>query len=313
MRTFFVLAFLSSSAVHAKLVDGIAAIINGDVITFSEVDERTSLAHQDRAHALADLVGERLLEADVRSLHLEVTPDELDRAVDEVRKENNLDADRFEQALKSQGLTMERYRAQLSKQIARMKLMQVKVKGKVTISDEDVKTTYRQETATAASLVHARHLFVAVKEGSPIADVQAGRTKAERALAEIKAGKEFAVAAKQYSDAPTAHLGGDLGFIRRGELLPEIEQAAFALAPGQVSEVIRARGGFHLVKVEEKKLDAPPDFEHAKDAIRERLMRAALEKEAQRYVQQLRKEASVEVKLQGADGKAIELPAPAGP
>lgn len=319
MNRLLLAALLVPLAANAEILDGAAAIVNGDLITLQDVDARAApdLARVGanaearaniRVGALDVLIGERLLEAEIKTLQLEVTSDELDHAVEEVRKQNNLDEAHFAEALTGQGLTMAAYKEQLKKQLARMKLLQIRVKSRVKVSDEDLKNAYAREVATAPITVKARHIFVAVPATASPEQVKVAEQKAERALSELKAGKDFAVVARDLSDGPTAKLGGDLGWIKRGDMLPEIEKAAFALEPGQVSGLIRARGGFHLVKVDDKKREAPPDFEAAKAELSDRLTREQLDKESDKYLVQLRKDAHVDVKMRGLDGKVVKLP-----
>jgi len=111
-----------------------------------------------------------------------------------------------------------------------------------------------------------------------------------------KPGVDFAELAKKKSEGPSAADGGDLGFFRRGVMVPEFERAAFNLPVGGVSDPIRTKFGWHVIKVEERRALAAKGFDDLKDQIRNKLLQQQLEKYTDQYVQELRAQAVVEEK-----------------
>ena len=112
-----------------------------------------------------------------------------------------------------------------------------------------------------------------------------------------KPGTDFAALARKKSEGPSAANDGDLGFFRRGVMVPEFERAAFTLPLGGVSEPIRTKFGWHVIKVDERRTIPPKPFEEVKDQLREKLLRGQLEKYTEQYIQELRAQAVVEEKL----------------
>jgi peptidyl-prolyl cis-trans isomerase SurA len=128
--------------------------------------------------------------------------------------------------------------------------------------------------------------------------VEAARLKAVALMDEAKVpGVDFAELAKKKSEGPSAADGGDLGFFKRGVMVPEFEKAAFTLMPGSVSEPIRTKFGWHVLKVEERKSMAAPPLDEVKEQLKERMLRAQLEKYTEQYVQELRAAAVVDVRI----------------
>ena len=128
----------------------------------------------------------------------------------------------------------------------------------------------------------------------------AARAKADAALRRIREGESFAKVARDVSDGPTAKEGGDLGYFRRGQMLAELEQAAFALQPGEISSLIRVtgnHGGFHLVTVEDRRQIAARPLAEVQEEIRNRIAGESVMKEREHYLAQLRKTAQVDEKL----------------
>lgn len=308
---------LVPSAARGELVDRVAAVVNGEIIPLSEVNARAApelrlhatepdperrgeLRSQALRKALDALIGERLMEAQIREFGLEVSDAEVELAMDDVKRQNNIDASQFEGLLAQEGYNLASYRAFMKKHLARMKLVNLKVRSRVRIGDEDLKAEYarvsRDESADGE--VRARHLLVQLPSTPTPEQVEAGRAKALALAAEARRpGADFAALARSKSEGPSAADGGDLGFFRRGVMVPEFERAAFALPVGGISEPVRTKFGWHVLKLEERRALPPKPFEAVKEALRERMLREQLERLTKRYIDELRAAALVEIKL----------------
>ena len=172
------------------------------------------------------------------------------------------------------------------------------------VTDAAVRARYDQQIASrpAEEEVHARHILVPTE------------AEARAALAEVRGGADFAEVARRRSTGPGSREGGDLGFFRRGDMVPEFAAAAFALQAGQISEnPVQSPFGWHVIKVEERRQATPPAFEEVAQAIRQQL----LEAEVQGAVERARAAAQVErFNLDGSTPRptdAAEPPAPAAP
>jgi peptidyl-prolyl cis-trans isomerase C len=128
--------------------------------------------------------------------------------------------------------------------------------------------------------IKARHILVENEED------------AKAVIEELAGGADFATVASEKSIGPSASQGGDLGFFGKGSMVPEFEEAAFALEPGQVSETpVQTQFGWHVIKVEERREQAPPSFEEVEAQLSQEIQREAV----QEMVQGLRDEAEVEI------------------
>lgn len=313
----FISVALTALVSQAELVDRVAAVVNNDVITLSEVEARIApdaqrlrnegdatkrgeLKAQLLKRGLDMLVGERLMESQVKELNIEVADSEIEMGMEDVKKQNNITAEQFEGLLAQEGYTLSSYKAFMRKHLARLKLVNLKVRSKVKISDEDLKAEYARWSHEESSEfeVHARHLLVQVAAKATPEQVEAARVKAVALRNEAaKPGTNFAELAKKKSEGPSAADGGDLGFFRRGVMVAEFERAAFTLPVGGISEPIRTKFGWHVLKVEEHKTLAAPPLEEVKDQLRDKMLRGQLEKYTEQYVQELRAAAVVVVKI----------------
>ncbi len=307
-----------ATSARAELVDRVAAVVNRDIIALSEVQERAApeLARlgqlpdpKKRAEARAQvmkqaldlLIGERLIETEIRELGLTATNAEVDETMTSVRQQNNVtDMAQFQEMLAREGYSLESYREFLRKQIARSRLMQMKVTPKVKVAEEDLKAAYAQYSRLEGedAEVHARHILVSVDPKATPEQVEAARKRALAIVEEARRpGMDFAALARARSEGPSAADGGDLGFFRRGVMVPAFERVAFNLKQGEVSEPVRTNFGWHVLKVEERRTVGVVSYEEMRPKLEAQLRQQKTEKFVDQYIQELRKKAVVEVKL----------------
>lgn len=173
-----------------------------------------------------------------------------------------------------------------------------------SVTDEAVQARYNQDIAgkPGEEEVHARHILV---------DNEAD---AKKIIGQLKGGADFAALAKQYSKDPSgAQQGGDLGFFKKDEMVPEFAAAAFAMQPGQVSQnPVHSQFGWHVIQVVERRRASAPSFADARDELRQRMIQEGVQK----AVSKARAAASVEkFNLDGSQLRATDTaeppPAPA--
>ncbi|MBJ6760314.1 peptidylprolyl isomerase [Myxococcaceae bacterium JPH2] len=306
------------TAARAELVDKVVAVVNRDVISLSELEQRAAPEMQrfnaerdarKRAEArsqvlkttLDTLIGEKLMEGEIQQLGITATDAEVEELVADVRKQNNItDAAQFEQLLAGEGLTLPRYRDMMRKRILRDRLLRMKVGPKVKVTEEDLKAAYAQYSRLEGedTEVHARHILVQVDAKATPEVVEAARKKAEGIAQEARRpGMDFSALARARSEGPSAADGGDLGFFKRGVMVAAFEKAAFSLKDGEVSEPIRTNFGWHILKVEERRNVKVASYDEMKPKLESKLLQEKTEKFLDQYVQELRSKANVEVKL----------------
>jgi peptidyl-prolyl cis-trans isomerase SurA len=314
---FAALVLLAGAGARAELVDRVAAVVNNDVITLSEVERRAApeLARVDqeatgperaqkRAAALKKIldtmIDEKLVDNELKELKVSIGDKEVDAAVEEVKKSYNLTDDQLSQAVSREGFTVAEYREQMRKQIGRYKLISEKVRKNVKVSDADVQSEYDRMTRAEGEdyEVHVRHILIAVSRAATQAQVDEARRKATAIAAEARQpGVDFADLAKKRSEGSSSSDGGDLGFFKRGTMVPEFERVAFNLKTGEVSDPLRTQFGWHVLKLEEiRKLGMKPLAE-VRPEIEDRLRRQQADRLTSQYMETLRNAAVVEKKI----------------
>ncbi len=147
------------------------------------------------------------------------------------------------------------------------KLIEVEVHNKAIPTEEDLMRTY-EERGGDREEIRTRHIMAAVPAGAPEEEDREKREKIEKVLAMAGKGEDFAELAREYSEGPSAPRGGDLGFRPKGTVDPDYEEAAFALQPGEISDIVRTKFGYHIIKLEERRIRTIDDV---RDNLKESL------------------------------------------
>ncbi len=299
-----------------RVLNRVAGLVNGEVITLRELEERAGpelprIENQpegparERARArvlrqaFESLVAERLFSGQVAALGVEIGESEIDNVIADVKKRNNLDDARLDEALASQGMDRPTYRKAVKRDLESMRILQLKIRSKVKVSDEDVKNywqTHPQEFR-ADEEVRVRHIFLALTPEAGPAEVARVRERADRVLARLRRGEEFGMVARQASEGPSAGDGGELGWLRRGTVQPDVEKVAFGLQPGQISEPIRTRSGFQILQLEDRRGGGPKPLDEVKEEIRDRLVNEQGDTYRTQFIAELKKDAVIDVKM----------------
>jgi len=306
-------------AAEAAVLDRIAAVVNNDVITLSEVQEEAlpqiqkitkdyvepeldaQLAKVYQQH-LDGLIVRRLQLQEARKEQLVPSASEVNAALEDLKKKNGLKTDdELKRALATEGLTLDGFRRRVGEQLALSRIALKAVRNKILFDEREIRQYYEahQDQFRRTPEVTIRHILVNLPPQASLEGPAKARAKAEEALAKLRAGAEFAEVARAYSDGPTAQSGGMLGTLHRGELAPELEEVAFTIPVGEVSDIIQTNTGLNIIKVESRKLEPVAPLEEARDKIREALLDQKYESKNKEWIEELKRKASIQVRLHG--------------
>lgn len=258
-------ADLAASVVHHG--DGVAAIVNDTVISDYDLRQRMALfiatsgvkPSQDSLNAIRDQVLKELETEQMQLLeakkdNISVSSSEVDKAIDDILKSNHLSMDQLKSVLSQGGVDIATLRSQISVQIAWSKLVQDQLGDRVHVSPTDVEAELariKQESNKPSYLVS--EIFQAVDSPDQDAKVQKDMADLD---SQIQLGAPFSSVARQFSQNPTAAAGGDLGWVQDGQLPAELANRLKTMNAGDVSEPIRAAGGYYILQLRDKQQPA---------------------------------------------------------
>lgn len=307
----------SSSAVPTEtpprglVLDRVVASVNDEAITLSEVQEegqpvirkifqdfvgpeRERRVEEAQQRLMDDLIDRRMMYQVAKQDGLTPSPAEVQGAIDELKRNNNAtDEAQFRALLKAEGLTVEQIRRSIAERLAIGRLLIRQIRSSIILSEEELLKTYQEnkQKFQREPSAEIEHILFPIDPGQ---DEAAARARAEEALAKIRGGADFAQVGKEVASTPGRGQSDQLT-VRRGELAPEIEAAAFGLSPGEVSEPIRTAGGFHLIKVLRVQAEPFIPFAEVRDQVREQLFQEKFDAKRKDWLVTLRARSSIHV------------------
>ncbi|MBF0448633.1 MAG: peptidylprolyl isomerase [Magnetococcales bacterium] len=246
--------------------------VKSQIITQSEIDEATApiLARIRAAGEQVDyakiaekardgLILIALQQQMAEQYSITVTEEEIDVVVANVERNNKLEPGSLINVLRNQGINPDQYREELGRKLLQSRLVKLIIKPLVSVSDEEVENLYQQTVSNEAGIEELRlgQILLELDPDTPDYQVKAIAEKALELSKRLKQGESLTSLASQFSNDPTGLNGGDMGWFKRGQLIPAIETAVFRLETGGVTLPIRTPQGFHIFTVIERRITRP--------------------------------------------------------
>ncbi|HXZ48381.1 MAG TPA: peptidylprolyl isomerase [Usitatibacter sp.] len=250
-------------------IDRIVAVVNDDVITQNELNERIALVVRQLqreggqpppADALARQILERMINDRVqlqlaKDTGIKVDDLTLDRTIERIAQQNKMSLTEFRAAIERDGINYARFRDDIRNEITIARLRERDVDNQVVVTDAEVETELARQAheSDAGTEYELSHILVSVPQQASAEQIEARRQRALQALAQLRSGANFAQVAAQYSDAPDALQGGSLGWRESSRLPTLFLDALQRMKPGDVSDILKSPNGFHIVKVVDRR------------------------------------------------------------
>jgi parvulin-like peptidyl-prolyl isomerase len=309
---------LLSLPVYAEVVDRIVAVVNDDIITLHDFNEafepyrknientykgndKDVLIKQTKETFFQRLIDNILIgqEAKRTGINASVKEEDVMGVIQDMLTKQNLSMQDFLKNLAAEGSSIESMKKDIRSQIVRMRLLRREVKDKIIVSDSEIGTYYNEHSQEyeGKESVRMKQLLLML---SPKADENVKmklKNEALRLRELIMKGESFDLLVAKYSQGPAAAQGGDVGFIEKGTIIPEVEAVAFSLPVDQVSEVIGSSMGFHIIKVVDKKGAGLKPIAMVREEIKSIIVEEKLDKKFEEWISSVRAKSHIEMKL----------------
>ncbi len=297
------------------IVDRIAAIVNQEVITLSEVEkwsvplqkeieaadrlEKREKVNEICRKVLEKLVEDKLIEQEAKKTGIKVSSKEVESTIEEIKRQNGSTQEELEKALAKEGMTLEAFKQQIEKRLLRNRLVSWSVKVEPKAGEKELLDFYQKHVdryQTRLTYRPGHILFAVPKEATP-EEVGEVRRKCQQVLEKIKKGQDFGEMAILYSQDASSKDRGDLGYFKKGELLPAFEKEATRLKVGEVSGIVRTQFGFHIIRLLDRKGGGPAPFEEVKEKVQADYYEKEMEKAFKEFLSKLKEKSVIEMKL----------------
>ena len=261
-------AWAQRKTTQVQFIDRIVAVVNSDIITAYELEERIQLVKrqlegQKIAPPPQDVLEKQLLERMINEkvqlqfaseTGIRVDDAALDQAIGRIAEGNRMPLDQLRQALEKDGVSFAKFRENIRNEITLARIKEREADNRVVVSDSELEGYFANQTQKGNDTEYnLAHILIQVPDQANAEKIQERKKIAERALAELKKGVDFSQVSATFSDAPDALQGGEIGW-RAASRLPQLfTDALNTLQPGEVSPLLRSPNGFHLLKLNDKR------------------------------------------------------------
>jgi peptidyl-prolyl cis-trans isomerase SurA len=296
---------LAAGSTAADVVERVVATVDNEAIFLSDLRTRAAPFLPQVANAATDterkarlkelyeellnyLIDEQLIRQLATSSGVRITDADVSNAIENLRMQNNLTEQQFQQALVQQGLTEAQYRRDLKRQLLRLKVLNERVRSRVNVTEEEVRARYEQRARGEGSAMrfHVSHFVVPVAHGVSAIELAAKRQEAV-ALRDTLTPENFEARAQELG-------GGDLGWLSEGDLPENLEVALVPLNPGDISDPVRGGAGFHIFFLKDRKIgDDFPTYDEMKQELYREMLDDAMIKQEKVFLDEVRRKAVI--------------------
>jgi peptidyl-prolyl cis-trans isomerase SurA len=324
----FAVVLVPQASAQAKgtVIEEIVVRVNNSAITLSDIQKAEQSMHEEIVHdcqgcppekvdeiykekqkdLLRDLIDQALLVERSKDMGISVETDVIKR-LDEIRKQNNLGSmEEFEKAVESQGMGWEDFKAQIRNSLLTQEVIRREVGSHINIPNEDVKKYYEehQKDFVRPEQVALSEIFLSTEGKSP-EEMASVEKKAEDLRNRVVKGEDFNEIAKHFSEGSTAKDGGVLGVFEHGQLSKQLEDIAFKMNKGQMTDVIQTKTGFEVLRVEAHFQAGLQPLDKVENEIMNRIYSQKMQPTMREYLGQLREQSYVMVKPGYTDTAAV--------
>ncbi|MFN3395522.1 MAG: peptidylprolyl isomerase [Thermodesulfovibrionales bacterium] len=308
MVLLFVISFttLSMATTMPFLLDRVVAVVDKEVITWSELyramefesgmdfrnvneADKKRFFKDNEAKFLETLIDRRLQLQAAKKLDISVSSEEVNEAIEGIKKKYNLSDKDFNESLKAEGMNIDEYRKRLAEQITLSKVVNQQVRSKIIVSEEEINDYISKNKGSSYRI---RQILIKKTKDR---DRDSMMAKAQEALSRIRAGEEFSAVAFSLSEDPSAKTGGELGMINKELLSREFLDVLSRMNVGDVSEPFWTDKGLHIIKLDEK-IEAKTQDE-MKEMARKKLFENKFNEAYRGWIRSLRERAFIEIRL----------------
>ena len=308
--------FFLSAKIHAEVVDKIVAFVNDEIITMHELNNAfdsykkkieesyegqnlTKVMTEARLFVLNRLIDQSLVEQQAKKAGIVVKDDEVMDSIKDYLARRKIKMEDLLAGLAKEKSNIETYKKDVKTQLVTMRLIRNEIKSKIAVTEEEIGSYYlkHRDEYEGKEAVRIKQIMIPFPQNIDLEKKEKLRKNMDVIHKRLMDGESFDALAADYSQGIAAETGGDVGFVERGMILPDVEKVAFSLKKNEISNVIESHVGFHIIKLVDKRGAGVQPLEAVRLEIQSKIEDEKMEKKYLEWITELRNKSHIEIKL----------------
>ncbi len=309
--------FISVPAM-AEIMERIVAVVNGDVITLTELNsafepfekriqegykgpDKEKIITENRLAMLNKMIDNIIIDQEAKKSQMIVKDEEVTDTVNDYLSRRKMKMEDLITELAKENSSLEAHRKEVKAHLLRMRLLRREIKSKVAVTEDEIGEYYRKnrDAYEGREAVRIRQILILFPKGADTKTKAKLREEMDAIYKRLLNGEQFDLVAVQYSQGPSAATAGDLGFLEKGSMLPAVEGVAFGLKKDEISKVIESPIGLHIIQAVDRRGAGIKPIESVREEIKAKLEEEKIDKKYEEWIKELRRKSLIEIKLQG--------------
>ena len=309
--------FISVPAI-AEIMERIVAVVNGDVITLSELNsafepfakrieegykgpDKEKIIAENRLAMLNKMIDNIIIDQEAKKSQMIVKDEEVTDTINDFLSRRKMKMEDLINELAKENSSIEAHRKEVKAHLLRMRLLRREIKSKVAVTEEEIGEYYRKnrDAYEGKEAVRIKQLLILFPKSADVKTKAKLREEMDAIHKRLLKGEPFDLLAAQYSHGPSAAVFSDLGFLEKGSMLPDVEGVALGLKKDEISKVIESPVGLHIIQALDRRGAGIKPIESVREEIKAKLEEEKIDKKYDDWIKELRRKSLIEIKLQG--------------
>lgn len=308
--------FISVPAI-AEIMERIVAVVNGEVITLSELNsafepfgkrieegykgpDKEKVIAENRLAMLNKMIDNIIIDQEAKKSQMIVKDEEVTDTINDLLSRRKMKMEDLVNELAKENSSLEAHRKEVKAHLLRMRLLRREIRSKVAVTEEEIGEYYRRnrDAYEGKEAVRIKQILILFPKGADVKTKAKLREEMDAIHKRLLNGEPFDLLAAQFSREPAAATVGDLGFFEKGSMLPAVESVAFSLKKDEISKVIESPVGLHIIQAVDRRGAGIKPIESVREEIKAKLEEEKTDKKYEEWIKELRKKSLIEIKPQ---------------
>ena len=309
--------FISVPAI-AEIMERIVAVVNGDVITLSELNsafepfakrieegykgpDKEKVIAENRLAMLNKMIDNIIIDQEAKKSQMIVKDEEVTDTINDFLSRRKMKMEDLVNELAKENSSLEAHRKEVKAHLLRMRLLRREIKSKVAVTEEEIGEYYRKnrDAYEGKEAVRIKQVLILFPKSADVKTKVKLREEMDAIHKRLLKGEPFDLLAAQYSQGHSAAVFSDLGFLEKGSMLPDVEGVALGLKKDEISKVIESPVGLHIIQALDRRGAGIKPIESVREEIKAKLEEEKIDKKYDDWIKELRRKSLIEIKLQG--------------